>query len=329
MHLPRSACVRALISATAFAFYNYLRLATTMLLRTSVLRATGGMRSLTRGAGSASLLLRPQGTFAPDGKQRREMHGFFAAAAAEPAVAAAAVAAPLVGPAAVSFLSVSPGLAAQVLFLSPMQAMKQFREAGTTGDVSVMPYAAMAANGAAWCTYGALGSDLAIMLPNASGLVFGLYYCQQFYTYRDPNAMVLPYFGGGAAFAALAVGAAATMPALAAKTVIGYAGCTLTALMFYGPLASINTVLRDRSAASLPLAFTLASTANCTLWTSYGALVIHDPFVFGPNGVGLCFSFVQLGLIARFGTAAATPSADVASSKAGPKADETAAKEKE
>ena len=63
-------------------------------------------------------------------------------------------------------------------------------------------------------------------------------------------------------------------------------------------------MLRDRSAASLPLAFTLASTANCTLWTSYGALIIHDPFVYGPNGVGLGFSLVQLALIARFGTGA-------------------------
>jgi len=98
------------------------------------------------------------------------------------------------------------------------------------------------------------------------------------------------------------VSAAATMPLASAQTMIGYAGCTLTALMFMGPLAAIQTVMRDQSAASLPLAFTLASTANCTLWTSYGALVIHDPFVYGPNGVGLAFSFAQLALIARFGS---------------------------
>ena len=38
------------------------------------------------------------------------------------------------------------------------------------------------------------------------------------------------------------------------------------------------------------------------LWTSYGALVIHDPFVWGPNSMGLAFSLAQLGLIGRFGT---------------------------
>lgn len=181
--------------------------------------------------------------------------------------------------------------------------MRQFRADGTTGSVSVMPYAAMAANGAAWTTYGALSSDFTIMIPNFSGLLFGSYYCHQFYSLRSPEATVLPYFGGGAAFVAAVLGAAATLPIASAQTAIGSAGCALTAMMFYGPLAAVGTVLKDRSAASLPLAFTLASTANCTLWTSYGALVIHDPFVYGPNGFGLGMSMVQLGLIARFGTA--------------------------
>ena len=121
---------------------------------------------------------------------RRDLHsalpllGTLAAQGAAETSTTAMVAVPLVGPAAVSFLQVSPPIAGQVLFFSPMAAMKQFRADGTTGAVSVMPYAAMAANGLAWTTYGALGSDLTIMLPNASGCVFGLYYCYQFYQYR-------------------------------------------------------------------------------------------------------------------------------------------------
>ena len=70
-------------------------------------------------------------------------------------------------------------------------------------------------------------------------------------------------------------------------------------------LPRCQVVLRDRSAVSLPLAFTLASTANCSLWASYGAFVIHDPFVYLPNTAGLGASLVQLGLIARFGAGAA------------------------
>ena len=70
----------------------------------------------------------------PSSKQRREINTLLAAAStAEVAASVPLVAAPLVGPAAVTFLSVSPALGAQILFLSPMQAMKQFREDGTTG----------------------------------------------------------------------------------------------------------------------------------------------------------------------------------------------------
>ena len=70
------------------------------------------------------------------------------------------------------------------------------------------------------------------------------------------------------------------------------------------------------STTTLPLSFALLSRCGLTthlacsaplglpgtLWTSYGALVIHDPFVWGPNGFGFGMSMVQLGLIARFGT---------------------------
>ena len=80
------------------------------------------------------------GVFCPSNQQRRDIHHTVLAAVASAetvAAAAPAAAAPLVGPAAVSFLSVSPALAAQVLFLSPMQAMKQFKE---TGAVTKMLY---------------------------------------------------------------------------------------------------------------------------------------------------------------------------------------------
>ena len=182
--------------------------------------------------------------------------------------------------------------------------MRQFKADGTTGDVSPIPYAAMAANGFAWTTYGYLGGDYTIITANVSGCLLGLYYCQQFYQYRSPAAVVLPYYGGGAAFCASAAAAAAMLPTAQAQTLIGYGGVAVCLAMFSGPLASIQAVIRDKSAASIPFAFTLASTANCTLWTSYGALVIHDPFVYGPNGLGLVASIVQLGLLARFGTGA-------------------------
>jgi len=177
-----------------------------------------------------------------------------------PAVAEAAV----LGPAVTQFLQMSPPLAGQVLFLSPMAAMRQFRADGTTGTVSCLPYAAMSANGVAWTTYGALASDLTITLANVSPALLGTYYCYTFYKHRAPDATALPYFGAAAVFSAGVGVAAVTLPTATAQLLIGYAGVAVCTVMFAGPLATIKTVLNDRTAESLPLAYTLAGVGNCT-----------------------------------------------------------------
>eukprot|EP00967_Tisochrysis_lutea_P000282 scaffold387_cov31-Tisochrysis_lutea.AAC.1 len=199
------------------------------------------------------LLLRSRpAALAPRG---RSLHNLLVPSLAEPIALSAGL---------TQFLQVSPPLAAQVLFLSPMQAMSHFKAEKTTGSVSALPYAAMAANGVAWTTYGALGSDATIMLANIPPALLGSYYCYTFYQYRSPDAVTLPYFGGAALFSGGVGLAAAMLPTTSAQLVIGYAGVAVCTVMFAGPLAAIKTVLAQRSAESLPLAYTLAGVANCT-----------------------------------------------------------------
>jgi len=212
------------------------------------------------------------------------------------------------------FLSVAPPILLQVVFLSPLPAVKQFRDTGTTGNVSMMPYTMMVANGTLWFTYGALLSNPTIMLPNITAIVMGTGYCAAFWRYRSPQASVAPYVGASASICALVIGSAMILPPADAKSVIGYLGCGVCAAMFAGPLASMQSVLRDRSAASLPIGFTLFSTLNTTAWLGYGALVLHDPFIWLPNVLGLGSSLTQIGLIARFGTAPPMPFSELSSS---------------
>lgn len=74
--------------------------------------------------------------------------------------------------------------------------------------------------------------------------------------------------------------------------------------MFGGPLTSIRSVLRDESAASLPLGFTVFSAVNTSAWLGYGLLILDDPFIWGPNVLGLASASTQLGLIVRYGNSA-------------------------
>ena len=203
----------------------------------------------------------------------------------------------------VKFLSVAPPILLQFVFFSPLSAVKAFRDSGTTGDVSIMPYTMMVANGTLWFTYGALLSNPTIMLPNITAIVMGAGYCATFLKYKSPQAVVTPYVASSAGLVAATIGSAALLPLATSQQFIGYLGCGVCVAMFGGPLASISAVLRDQSAAAIPLGFTVFSIANTSVWLSYGALVLGDPFIWAPNVLGLGSSLTQLALIARYGTA--------------------------
>jgi len=205
------------------------------------------------------------------------------------------------------FLSVAPPVLLQFVFLSPLPAVKQFRDSGTTGGVSLMPYSMMLANGTLWFTYGALLQNPTIMLPNVTAIGMGLGYCYTFCRYRSPQAVVAPHLAVSAGVCAFVLGSAAALPLPAAQNAIGYLGCFVCAGMFMGPLAAMRSVLRDRSAASIPVGFTLFSTLNTSVWLAYGVVVLGDPFIWAPNVLGLVSSIAQIGLILRFGTAPAVP----------------------
>lgn len=170
----------------------------------------------------------------------------------------------------------------------------------------MMPYSMMVANGVLWFTYGALASNPTIMLPNITAIAMGSGYCTAFMRYRSPQAVRIPLqhrpscviiteplacellanpararslasqasvlapMGVSAAITASVIGAATSLPVVDAQNFIGYLGCAVCAGMFAGPLASMQAVLRDRSAAAIPLGFTLFSTVNTSAWLAYG-----------------------------------------------------------
>lgn len=241
------------------------------------------------------------------------------------------LAGPALDPSIVKFLQVVPPLAFQVVILAPVQAIRRFREEGTTGSVSPVPYAAMCSNGAIWmsCKWppfelgpiglksrliqcsprappdGFLQGDPTIYLSNIPALLMGGLYAQQFAAHRAPDApSVLPVYCGFGGIAATCGAIALTQPPEAAAMAIGYIGSGVCVAMFSGPLLSIRAVLRERSARSIPPAFSVASTANCALWSAYGFLVINDPFIWLPNAAGFAAGVTQLGLYLHFGAAA-------------------------
>lgn len=61
--------------------------------------------------------------------------------------------------------------------------MKTIQQDKSTGQLSPLPFVALAANCVVWVLYGILQSDMTVLVPNASGMGFGLYYTYLFSKY--------------------------------------------------------------------------------------------------------------------------------------------------
>jgi hypothetical protein len=60
-------------------------------------------------------------------------------------------------------------------------------------------------------------------------------------------------------------------------------------------------VIETQSTKNMPLPLAVATVVNCALWGSFGSLVVHDPFIWGPNTLGFASGVTQLALIAKYG----------------------------
>ena len=223
--------------------------------------------------------------------------------------------------------------------ISSLRTALGIQKAKSTGDLSPLPFTSLAVNCFVWTLYGILQKDLTVLIPNAYGTVIGsiaaviyqkyseqmhtkmyaagalmcagsvgqcsMYLifvrCSPFYTYliyinRNTihsiiNNIILWYF----------VSAAFKLFLEKNPSKIGLIGCSLAVLVCGSPLATLGTVLKNKSTAALPFANSFTTWLNALCWFSYGILVAHDIMIFGPNGVGLALASVQMLMFALFG----------------------------
>jgi solute carrier family 50 protein (sugar transporter) len=133
-----------------------------------------------------------------------------------------------------------------------------------------------------------------------SGLLFGLYYVNEYRKYAKEGSMTKYYAGAGAIVSAVAA-MFALLPAADAAHYIGLTGCTLAVILMASPLATLKTVIQTKNTSAMPFTTSLATFMNASSWTGYGLLVAHDPMVWGPNMIGFVAACVQMGLFAKYG----------------------------
>jgi solute carrier family 50 (sugar transporter) len=185
-----------------------------------------------------------------------------------------------------------------VLLAAPLPTIQSLKKDESVGSMPLLPYSSMAANCALWFSYGFLKKEMAIMGPNAFGLVLALYYMKSFVKFSPPQAPTLPGSVRQHKVCVAAILASALWAAWAKvrPDMVGYAAVGFCIAMFGSPLASLKTVIKTKSAKSIPLPFTVASVANCFLWSVAGSFKLKDPNIIFPNSLGLMFGIVQVVL---------------------------------
>jgi len=206
---------------------------------------------------------------------------------------------PAVSPMMQSVLAVAGPLCFFGMQLAGLKAVRGIKENKSVGELSALPFVSLATNCVVWTAYGVFTKDLTVLLPNLSGLGFGLYYTSVFHKYAHYS--LLKFYAAALAVCGGVGAIIYSFPAEEAKSYIGYMGCTLAIILMASPLAAMGTVLKTKSTASMPFVQSLATFMNASAWTGYGLLIAKDPVLVVPNFLGLLATLVQLSLFVRFG----------------------------
>ena len=165
----------------------------------------------------------------------------------------------------------------------------------STGQLSALPFVSLLTNCIIWTLYGYLKSDNTVLVPNAIGIVAGGFGTFIYNKYSADKPLKI--YAASVILSAIASFLAFTGNWYA----LGLLGCLLAVAVSGSPLATLKTVIRDKSTASLPFPTSLATWCNAFSWSLYGLMIAHDPMIFGPNLMGLTLATIQMSLFVAFG----------------------------
>ena len=133
------------------------------------------------------------------------------------------------------------------------------------------------------------------MWPNLAGVFTGLGCTCIYHIYSFDNHLKV-YF-----VSFVLIGLSLKFATTLDTTSIGIEGCVLATVLMGSPLATIGTVLKERSTAALPLYPSLFTWCNAASWSLYGILISKDVMIWSPNVAGLILATVQMFMFVLFG----------------------------
>ena len=187
--------------------------------------------------------------------------------------------------------------------LAPLSTILHVSKTKSVGSLPLLPYSSMIANGFVWALYGHLAHLPNVKYANMIGIILGSYY------FKEWTGAAAASVSGAILYHKLAITwivlinsfVAARLPRKVATEIVGKEGVFVFILLFASPLSALKEIIASKSAAAIPLPFTVASTINCSLWSVTGLLLMKDFNIYFPSILGLFCAMIQLFLKGIYG----------------------------
>ncbi|KAJ1690598.1 hypothetical protein LUZ63_014753 [Rhynchospora breviuscula] len=200
---------------------------------------------------------------------------------------------------------IAGNLFAFVLFISPMPTFKRILQNQSTEQFSGLPYIYSLLNCLICMWYGLPFVSYGVVLVvtvNSIGAAFQLAYISLFIAYADKQRKLKMgglLIGVFCLFALIIYVSLAFFDHPTRMALVGYLSVASLISMFASPLLVINLVIKTKSVEFMPFYLSLATFLMSISFFAYG-LLLHDFFIYIPNGIGTILGVVQLMLYAYY-----------------------------
>jgi uncharacterized protein with PQ loop repeat len=143
--------------------------------------------------------------------------------------------------------------------------------------------------------YAYLRSNATIFVPNFTGLLVGIICTAAYQTFTHDTKKEVFLVSGLVLILAL------YFAIINAAYPLGLIGVCLSVILMGSPLATLRTVIEEKSTNSLPFATSLSTFLNALSWSLYGIIEANDPIVYIPNSIGFFLACIQLSLYVIYG----------------------------
>ena len=167
--------------------------------------------------------------------------------------------------------------------------------------LSPLPFISLLTNCAVMTLYAYMRSNATIFVPNFTGFVTGVVCIIVFQRYTKETKK--EFFFASALILLIASYFVFTGEAYN----LGLVGVCLSVVLMGSPLATLSTVIAEKSTESLPFMTSVTTFLNALTWSLYGLLEVNDEIVYIPNLIGLCLATVQLSCFYVYGMPTDTP----------------------